>query len=54
MNRGGIKLLPILMFGAYMLYYYFSNQQVVPLTGRKQLVDISKEQEAALGYQSYA
>lgn len=54
MNRGGIKLLPILLFGAYMAYYYFSNQQTVPLTGRKQLVDISREQEAALGYQSYA
>ncbi len=54
MNRGGIKLLPVLLFGGYMLYYYFSNQQTVPLTGRKQLVDISKEQEAALGYQSYA
>ena len=53
-RRGGIKLLPILMFGAYMLYYYFANQQTVPLTGRKQLVDISREQEAALGYQSYA
>lgn len=54
MNRGGIKLLPILLFGAYMAYYYFSNQQTVPLTGRKQLVDISREQEAALGLQSYA
>lgn len=54
MNRGGIKLLPILLFGAYMAYYYFSNQQTVPLTNRKQLVDISREQEAQLGLQSYA
>ena len=54
MNRGGIKLLPILLFGAYMAYYYLANQQTVPLTGRKQLVDISRKQEAALGYQSYA
>ena len=53
MSRGGIKILPLLLFGAYMLYYYFSNQETVPLTGRKQLVDISREQEAALGYQSY-
>lgn len=50
---GGIKLLPVLLFLGYLAYYYFSNQQVVPMTGRKQLVDISREQEAALGYQSY-
>ena len=50
MNRGGIKLFPILMFGAYLVYYYyFSNQQTVPLTGRKHLVDITREQEAKLG-----
>ncbi len=52
-RRGGFKLLPLLLFGAYLAYYYFSNQQTVPLTGRKQLVDISRDQEAALGYQSY-
>lgn len=52
-NRRGFKLLPVLLFGLYAAYYYFSNQQTVPLTGRKQLVDISREQEASLGYQSY-
>jgi len=52
-RRGGLKLLPVILFGLYLVYYYFSNQEVVPLTGRKQLVDISREQEAALGYQSY-
>jgi predicted Zn-dependent protease len=52
-SRGGIRLLPILLFGLYLVYYYVSNQQVVPLTGRTQLVDLSREQEAALGYQSY-
>lgn len=52
-RRGGIKWLPILLFAGYMAYYYFSNQEVVPLTGRKQLVDMSREQEAALGLSSY-
>jgi predicted Zn-dependent protease len=50
---GGMKLLPILLFLGYLGYYYFSNQQTVPITGRKQLVDISREQEAALGLQSF-
>ena len=50
---GGIKLLPILLFAGYLAYYYFSNQAVVPITGRKHLVDISREQEMALGFQSY-
>ena len=50
---GGARLLPIILFGLYLAYYYFSNQQDVPLTGRSQLVDISREQEASLGLQSY-
>ncbi len=50
---GGIRWLPILLFAMYGLYYYFSNQQEVPITGRKQLVDISRDQEMALGLQSY-
>jgi predicted Zn-dependent protease len=52
-SRGGFRLLPILLFGLYALYYYFSNQQTVPVTGRRQLVDLNREQEAALGVQSY-
>ncbi len=53
-RRGGaLRLLPIVLFGLYLAYYYFSNQEEVPLTGRSQLVDISREQEKALGLQSY-
>ncbi len=53
-RRGGrIRWLPIVLFAVYGLYYYTSNQQVVPITGRTQLVDISREQEMALGLQSY-
>lgn len=50
---GGIKLLPVLLAALYMGYFYLTNQETVPLTGRKQLVDMSREQEAALGLQSY-
>ena len=55
-GRGGfglMRLLPLVFFGLYMAYYYMSHREVVPVTGRKQLVDLSREQEAALGYQSY-
>ncbi len=54
-NRGGgvMRLLPIALFGLYLAYYYFSNQEEVSMTGRSQLVDISREQEKALGLQSY-
>lgn len=53
-RRGGaIRLLPIALFGLYLAYYYFSNQEEVAMTGRSQLIDISHEQEMALGLQSY-
>ncbi len=52
-GRGGFRWWPIALFGVFLVYYYFSNQQEVPLTGRTQLVDISQEQEMALGLQSY-
>lgn len=56
MNRrsaGMMRLLPIIGFAIYFAYYYLSNQQEVPLTGRSQLVDLSQEQEMALGLRSY-
>ncbi len=53
-RRGGaLRLLPIALFGLYLAYYYFSNQEEVAMTGRSQLIDISREQEMALGLQSY-
>ncbi len=52
-RRGGFRLLPLLLFGGYFVWYWFSNQTEVPLTGRTQLVDISREQEEALGLQAY-
>ncbi len=52
-KSAGLRLWPIVIFGAFFVFYYFSNREEVPLTGRRQLVDISREQEAALGLQSY-
>lgn len=53
-RRGsGVKLLPLVLFAIYGIYYFVSNRETVPLTGRKQLVDMSREQESALGLQSY-
>lgn len=52
-RSGGLRWWPILLFALYLGYYWISNQQEVPLTGRTQLVDLSREQESALGLQSY-
>ena len=48
-----MRLIPIILFACYGLYYYVSNQETVPLTGRSQLVDMNRQQEMALGLQSY-
>lgn len=50
---GGLRWWPIVLFVLYLGYYWMSHQQEVPVTGRTQLVDLSREQEAALGLQSY-
>ncbi|MEO7935372.1 MAG: M48 family metallopeptidase [Dokdonella sp.] len=52
-GRRGLKLWPILLFGLYFGYYYFSHSNAASFTGRKQLLDTSAEEEAALGLQSY-
>ncbi|PZQ11535.1 MAG: hypothetical protein DI564_14725 [Rhodanobacter denitrificans] len=52
-RRRGLKFWPILLFLGYLGYYYFSHQQEASYTGRKQLIDTTAEQEAALGLQSY-
>lgn len=48
-----IRWLPILLFAGYFAYYYLSNQEVVPVTGRKQLVDMNRQEEMSLGLQSW-
>jgi predicted Zn-dependent protease len=52
-RRGRNCWLPVMLFVGYLGYYYLAHQEEVPLTGRKQLVDLNREQETALGYQSY-
>ncbi len=52
-RRRGLKLWPILLFGAYFAYYWFSHSNEASFTGRKQLLDTSAQEEAALGLQSY-
>ena len=52
-RSGRFRVWPLVIFGIFFAWYYFSHQEEVPLTGRKQLVDLSREQEAALGLESY-
>jgi predicted Zn-dependent protease len=52
-QRAGFRILPLVLFALYLGYYFLANREEVPLTGRKQLVDISREQEASLGLSSY-
>jgi len=53
MPRRGLKIWPILLFVLYLGYYWISHQDTTSYTGRKQLIDTSPGQEAALGLQSY-
>ena len=49
------RMLILLAFAAYGLYYYFSNRSVDPYTGEKVLIDknIDAQQEEALGLQAF-
>ncbi len=49
---GGARLLIGLAFAAFAFVSYLGKSQVNPVTGEKQHVSISKEQEIALGLQS--
>ncbi len=53
-GRGiSVRFVPVILFALYLAYYWVANQETVPVTGRSQLVDISRDQEMALGLQSY-
>ena len=52
-RRRGFRLLPLVLFAAFALFYYFSNREEVPLTGRKHIVGMDTQSELALGLQSY-
>lgn len=49
------RLIILVLFAAYGIYYYFSNQTVDPVTGETVLIDksLSIEDEKALGLQAY-
>jgi predicted Zn-dependent protease len=53
-RRGKFKILPLMIFAVVGVFYYFSHQEEVPITGRKQMVAISPSDEMALGLQSYS
>ena len=56
MNRRGqglVRLLPVLGFVLYFAWYTFTNRAEVPLTGRSQIVDLTRDEEMALGLRSY-
>lgn len=52
-RRGKFRIWPLIIFGLIFVYYQISYTKTVPMTGRSQLVDISMEQERALGLSSY-
>ncbi len=52
-RSGKFRILPLLIFAGFTVIYLLSNQETVPITGRTQIVDISREQEASLGLHSY-
>jgi predicted Zn-dependent protease len=52
-GRGRFHWWIILAFLLYAGYYYVSNRQESPLTGRKQLIASDAQQDAALGLQAY-
>ncbi len=49
------RLIILVLFAAYGIYYYFSNQTLDPVTGETVLIDksLSIEDEKALGLQAY-
>jgi predicted Zn-dependent protease len=49
------RLLILLLFAGYAVFYYVSNRTVDPFTGEKVLIDrnLSADDEAALGLQAY-
>jgi metalloendopeptidase OMA1, mitochondrial len=52
-RTSGLKLFPLLAFAVFALFYYFSHQETVPGTGRKQVVALSRSEEQALGVDAY-
>jgi metalloendopeptidase OMA1, mitochondrial len=52
-RRGGMRWWVLVLFAGYAAYFWFSHQEDASFTGRRQLIDSSVEEEAALGLQAY-
>lgn len=52
-GRGRLRIWPVIIFAGVFAYYYFSSKQIVPETGRTQLVAVSEEQLKPLAFHSY-
>ncbi len=52
-RRRRVVWLPILLFAAYFAYTYLFSREEVALTGRTQVVNMSRGEMASLGLQSY-
>lgn len=50
---GGVRWWVLLLFAAYLGYYWISHQEESAFTGRERLIESSLQQEAALGLQAY-
>lgn len=53
-RRRRVVWLPIVLFALYFGYTWLTGREEAPLTGRTQLINVSREQETALGLQSYS
>jgi predicted Zn-dependent protease len=51
--RRSLGIFPLIIFAFYAVYYYFSHQELTPITKRTQLIDLTSDEEIALGLQSY-
>lgn len=52
-RRGRFRIWPLILFGLFAGYYYITNQETVPVTGRNQLVTMDRKEEMALGLASF-
>jgi predicted Zn-dependent protease len=55
--RGGdrrFRVWPLALFSLFLAYYWITNRNTVPVTGRTQIVGMSPREELALGLQSYS
>jgi len=52
-RRGGMRWWVLVLFAAYLGYYWLGHRQEASFTGRTQMVDTTMDQEVALGLQGF-